>query len=360
MRGRRRSRLLAATLTTVVIAAAATACGTSDQATAPDFSYNAKAIDPSNMRPFPADSVWNRRVPDDARYLPVGAAIFGDPTTAPAQLATDLITVCATDAESAAVDVRQSVGWSPDDRQRPSGPVLYRRHLADDACTDVDLDPSGDAKFVLIDAETGWADFGDGGWRRPGGPLLVAGTDTPAAHGLDVLRSDGLTGVGRSSGLPSLGGLIRSGELDNVIDHSVAVVLPAAGLSAMPAFRWPASSADPTTAATYRGTDPAYALGTLLAIPPEVDLESLAWHTPQGLVLARAAQEHGWYVVDSTPDPVAKVAISTAAARHDLGLSVDPGTGVRRLDPEHVDAAGLEADVLQILHQVEAVVSNGR
>ena len=49
--------------------------------------------------------------------------------------------------------------------------------------------------------------------------------------------------------------------------------------------------ADRTADITYQGDNPALAMGTLLAIPADIDLDSLTWRTPQGRRLAEAAQQ---------------------------------------------------------------------
>jgi hypothetical protein len=57
---------------------------------------------------------------------------------------------------------------------------------------------------------------------------------------------------------------------------------------------WPATEEDAIAPQTYRGTIP---MGTLLAIPPAVDVESMIL-SPEGRMIARALQRYGAYVVD--------------------------------------------------------------
>ena len=95
----------------------------------------------------------------------------------------------------------------------------------------------------------------------------------------------------RASMLPSFAGLIRSGEIaGGRIPHALAVQVPAAMLRAQ--YVWPAYAFDRD--AGYSGSVP---MGALLAIPPQVDLDTLGL-SPFGLVIARAAQDYGVYVVD--------------------------------------------------------------
>lgn len=308
--------------------------------------------------PFARGSIWNRKVPLAATFADVQDALFGDAAAAPSSLGVDLVTLCETDASAPLTDVERSRGWTYPLRAQSSGEVLYQRHLAPDACLDVTWNRIGNALFVLYDPITDRADLGIGGWRERGGPLLGTAADGSNAHGLDVRRGDGIHGYGRGSLLPALGGLLREHELSHGIRHAVAVVMPTTRLSATRHFVWPAGSADGLADVTYQGPNPDFAMGTLLAIPRSVRLREHVWRTKQGRRLATAAQLYGWYVVDSVLAPQVQLAIDNDAARTDLGLAIDADTGRMSVDAAKVDAAGLTADVLQILSLVRAVVSN--
>ncbi len=95
----------------------------------------------------------------------------------------------------------------------------------------------------------------------------------------------------RASMIPSFAGLIRNGEIaGGRIPHALAALAPASLLTT--AAVWPALAFDRD--AGYSGTLP---MGTLLAIPPGVDIQQLPL-SPQGRVIARAAQDYGIYLVD--------------------------------------------------------------
>lgn len=66
---------------------------------------------------------------------------------------------------------------------------------------------------------------------------------------------------------------------------------------ASPGFRWPASTADGHASLTYTGREPALEMGSLLALPPDFDVDSL--RTEPARIVARAARDYGIYVVDS-------------------------------------------------------------
>lgn len=176
------------------------------------------------------------------------------------------------------------------------------------------------------------------------------------AHGLDVFDGDGLIGYGHASLLPALGGLLRTGELDNGNHHALAVNMPAGMLSKAQHFVWPARAADGTADITYQGDNPALAMGTLLAIPRTVDLSAMTWRTPQGRVLAEAAQRYGWYVVDVLLAPhKVQLGIDVAAARSDLGFDIDPATGRQSVDTTKVDPDGLDLDIALIASLLHAI-----
>lgn len=141
------------------------------------------------------------------------------------------------------------------------------------------------------------------------------------------LDGDGLTspsnfGGHGGSGMTGIGGTIRAGELtsDEPIRHALAVTMNMAkwgtkqGGNVVNGFRWPAVAADshyanPAQGVGY-GTLGAFGgqakdglgMGTLLAIPAEVDLSSLQFETKQGAKLAWTHQNYGAYVVDTSGD----------------------------------------------------------
>jgi len=95
----------------------------------------------------------------------------------------------------------------------------------------------------------------------------------------------------RASLLPSFAGLIRNGEITaGRIPHALAALAPTTLLGR--GVQWPAATIDRNSG--YSGSLP---MGALLAIPASVDLATLGL-SPRGLVLARAAQDYGIYVVD--------------------------------------------------------------
>ncbi len=104
-------------------------------------------------------------------------------------------------------------------------------------------------------------------------------------------------------GLSGLGGLIRVGELESGIRHALAARVPRERLGgrrdfAKPSAIWPASGGDV----------PGHELlnvGTLLALPPEVDIRKLAGDSGPAYELAHALQDYGVYVTGTIAAPFA-------------------------------------------------------
>ena len=110
-------------------------------------------------------------------------------------------------------------------------------------------------------------------------------------------RGDG-TGAnnGRcASSISNYAGLIRKGEVAaGRIPHALSCIM--SRLLLAPEAVWPAYAFDMND--RYEGTVP---MGSLLAIPPDVKIEELGL-SGKGLVIARAAQDYGVYVVDRGGD----------------------------------------------------------
>lgn len=104
-------------------------------------------------------------------------------------------------------------------------------------------------------------------------------------------------------GLSGLGGLIRVGELEGGIHHALAARVPRERLGgrrdfATPSTVWPASGGD------VPGNE-FLNIGTLLALPPEVDIRKLAGDSGPAYELARALQDYGVYVTGTIGAPFA-------------------------------------------------------
>ena len=140
---------------------------------------------------------------------------------------------------------------------------------------------------------------------EPGGPVF--GHRTPRKEDIYGL---GITGGQGGSGLSSIGGTIRLGELlpdAPPIPHVLKLLVH--GYKYLydrpPGYRWPAIRADakafdPDANNRYGGDNPNLVMGALLAIPPDVTMESLELETIPAKKLFYALQDFGGYIVDNS------------------------------------------------------------
>ena len=129
---------------------------------------------------------------------------------------------------------------------------------------------------------------------------IVLGSGTVVAMSWSLTDPSGL-GDGWENGqtasmLPAYAGLIDEAELTSGTAHAMAITLPARLLA--PGIRYPAYAFDRnalTATPPYAGLIP---MGGRLALPAAVDIAALGLETPEGLVMARAAQTYGFIAVD--------------------------------------------------------------
>ncbi|MCF4129288.1 carbohydrate-binding domain-containing protein [Methylobacterium sp. SyP6R] len=119
----------------------------------------------------------------------------------------------------------------------------------------------------------------------------------------NTLTGDGIANVPgahegiRAAGMSLMGGIVQKSDLDaGHIDHAVAMAISTtqAGSAKTP-YVWPATSADGFSS-SYSGSIP---LGSLFAIPKDVDLTKIGITTAEGMALAKAYQDYGGYVTDT-------------------------------------------------------------
>lgn len=122
------------------------------------------------------------------------------------------------------------------------------------------------------------------------------------------LYGEGIEGAHGGSGLSSIGGTIRLGELVQGGRIRHALKCSVRGKYSLyfdkdtKGYRWPAMKADEHAESTY-GTlgDPVMdcRMGALLAIPNWISIESMGLLTEPGKIVAQACKEYGMYIVDN-------------------------------------------------------------
>lgn len=223
-------------------------------------------------RVFAADSPWNTRIGPGASYSATGSA-----------LTRSLLS-------SASRATINSTAWSVPVAVAAAGDPTVRVALASGTGgahrmpSDADPSDDSDGELAVIDGTRSYEYWGLTGSTAHG---------WSARFGTVVdLTGSGTTGGVRASGFSLLGGLIRTDEVGDGIDHALVIALAGDQLHTGPVA--PARSQDGDADTSYSGE---VHLGQLVAIPLSVDLDALHL-SPAGLRLARALQQYGAYVGD--------------------------------------------------------------
>jgi len=176
------------------------------------------------------------------------------------------------------------------------------------------LTPNSNAAFLLPDGDT-LLQLVKVSRCAARGPVYAPDfTRFPDNRGMESVRGDGVSGGGQgASGMSSLGGTIRLGELtgDRPLQHAIKLNPWARKYLhyslEVPGFRWPALAADNYAADPMIGYDPGsfgrasapwLVMGSLLAIPPSVRAEDLGLRTVPGRILFEALQNYGAYFTE--------------------------------------------------------------
>ncbi|NEN94537.1 MAG: hypothetical protein F6K50_03045 [Moorea sp. SIO3I7] len=251
--------------------------------------------------PFSQDSIWNMPIGSHAKYKPANL-----PRSARSSVDVDLLFIIP--AGSPLQPLYNPGSWT----KRCSGQTSYENlsiPIPDDLIVPDAINtptkystPNNAAALLQPDGHT-IIQLEPMARCVKGGP--VYGYHWPKKD-LD-LYSQGIAGGHLGSGLSSIGGTIRKGELtgSEPIRHVLKIELWGKYLnynpqSPTPGYRWPADRADRRAPSKYKGKDSQLVMGSLLAIPPNVTEESLGITTPAGKKLFHALQDYGGYVVDGT------------------------------------------------------------
>lgn len=234
--------------------------------------------------PFAAESPWNRPVGSEAAYADIVSPVL------------DL---------GAGATINKHGEGRPVFVARADDPVrrIFKRDHTEPIATlripsEAAPDKSPWAYLNLMDEAHRFAYEMNGARRRDDGDI-----EAQQCFRVD-LRSAGVPPeqMGANlSGIPSLAGLIRKGELAGGIRHALACIVLQAVLSEGPdghAFVWPAGFApmDPKWTRLLSTTGN-LRLGTLLAIPPSVDIVAIGVSdSGPAFEIARALQDYGVYI----------------------------------------------------------------
>src|SRR2546426_9948790 len=315
-RSSRRSRsswiVLAFVLTAILVATSLSALAGSP--TAPDSASVSSASASATGRvamlwPFSRDSIWNLPIGANAVYVPGN---IKKPTAS--GMTTDVDVLILTPTAPITPVYLNSDAWSGGSR-----------------CNAQSIDPLFSAPiptdFVVHGAGSGNPDgttpnyatailAADGHTLIQGQPMARCTANGTATIWWYQEKEDlfkiGNSGAHGGSMLSSLGGVIRVGELvpGGTIRHAMKVNLLGADdyYSGSGGYRWPATTADGCAPGCYGGSVPALRMGSLLALPPSVDVNSMGLETDAAKILAHAFQDYGGYTVDDAAWSVYAVA----------------------------------------------------
>ncbi len=245
--------------------------------------------------PFAATSPWNMPIGSGAQYAPanLGNGIYST---------VDVDLLYRVPAGAPVRNVYAPGAWGPGrcTGTNPQGTLAIPDNLIVPDATSTST-PNNASAFLMADGRTliqlnplarCTAGGNVYGWRSPN--VDIYGEGLPGGHG--------------GSGLSSIGGTIRLGELTGTapIRHALKAnlwgkkYLHYSASSPTPGYRWPALRADSYASTNYGGTNPQLVMGSLLAIPPSVTEASLGLKTPAARKLFAALRDYGAYVVDDT------------------------------------------------------------
>jgi hypothetical protein len=259
--------------------------------------------------PFASDGIWNVPIGSDARYVPANVAV----ATAMGMTVDEDIVVQRANAPLSPV-VLNDAGWDADKTRclslRP-GQTVYPDGVPvpPDFSTDpgyLGRTPNMSAAILMPDGQT----------IRQTQPFHVCGNGGTVTSQYrfpdeNIGIGTGIAGAHGASGMSSIGGTVRVGELvpGATIRHALKVNVFGRsnyyfdGRETTPGYRWPARSADgyagdPKSSCAYGGGVPAMRIGSLVALKPDFPIEAL--RTDPAKILARAFVDYGAYTVDDT------------------------------------------------------------
>ncbi len=241
--------------------------------------------------PFDANSPWNMPIGSEAKFEPMSS-----PEWTTAQKYGFII-----NSTEYTIPVYVATGSDPVRKVYRTDSVInfnapFEQRVPDAAAPS----PGSDAQLSLIDETHNYVTEMIWAKRRSDG-----GIEAPFPNKID-LRGPGVFKDYHGScayGGSCTAGLIRKGELKNGIRHALRIAItPTVVNKNAPGgkpYVWPASSADDGDGRSYTGTGNMY-MGSLLAIPPNVNIQEIAGPPGTPLYeLAKALQDYGAYVADT-------------------------------------------------------------
>lgn len=278
------------------------------------WSFVAGAVPPPpakrdpRAQPFASTSIWNTPIGSDAVFA--ASNLVDDPggdVWAPMPSIDGEIIVLHPTAPLTTINYSDA-GWSGKNRCGATGGLLAQVPMPADYVMP-NANTNAGAAFLLADGRSILQ-------MQPLARCVAGGPGTALVKFASVdLYGDGRLGGHGGSGLSSIGGSLRIGELRkggeaprhalklNVDAYHELLRCP----DAANCFRWPAVTADSYATTRYGVGNINQAagmkMGALLAIPSTVSIASLGFETEPGKMLAWTLQNYGGYIVDDAYGP---------------------------------------------------------
>lgn len=280
-------------------------------------------------KPFSVDSPWNIRpigpvfgayAPPVGKYKP---SVDKGPYSTSAFLAKE------TDQPMVVALVKSNGGdTDPDARESPTSVTIPRWPAATTAATGTD----GHAE--IVDPVTGKV---HSFWQL----RQVNGKWTAALHAWSPLAGRGWGDPAhyyqgaRATGVSTIGGLIRIHEVDDgkpVYEHALAMSMAKEGLAQVPAYIYPATSADTGAAQDNRGQIPE---GALMMLPPDY---KMTYNNPLLQKVVETLKVYGARVVDRNTDTPFSIYVENGA-RWPIWINNPAADGAMYNEMEHMRQA---------------------
>jgi hypothetical protein len=260
------------------------------------------------LEPFSSDSIWNTAIGSGARFSRVTISSYWPNVNWAKIPGSDTNFIFLTPNAPSTPIYYSSVGWDYNrDRCVPTNTTILGTVPMPTDFIIPNSRGNNSSAFLLADGRT-IKQFQPITRCTAGGPAtsLVGGGSSVDLYG------DGIRGTHGGSGMSSLGGTIRVGELrpgQKGPPHALSMTIDMreAFLCTIKTdcFRWPAVKADTGAVGFYgtiannpNATNTAFKMGSLFAIPGSVSITSLGLQTEPARQLAWTLQNYGAYVVD--------------------------------------------------------------
>ncbi|CAN5528522.1 hypothetical protein BH11ARM1_BH11ARM1_13890 [soil metagenome] len=241
--------------------------------------------------PFDSKSIWNVPIGDGARYESIKLP-------RPSYCGVDEERFVRLASNDPVREIREPLDWA---KRWPGGRKIGEMPVPDDLIipdASPPSTPNACTTFLMPDGHT-LIQLEPTCRVEPKGPIVGYPRRGEDLYGM------GIYGTHWGSGLSSIGGSIRLGELTrkSAISHALKLNLWGKWLAfhgATPGYRWPADRAEAMAKSTYQGTNPKLVMGALLALAPELTSKSLGLTTQVGDKLFHALQDYGAYLSDDS------------------------------------------------------------